>query len=97
MVYFVGHCILINDIWAPLTYVPVDLIDMGQDTSSRSLDTEVISLQFMWQDRRTMRPLYNSVIKSGAIKAFQRAFRNRLAERKRKTLPKFIFKREIGL
>ena len=97
MVYFIGHCVLINDTWAPLTNVPVDLVDMGQDTSLRSLDTQAVSLQFMWQDRDTMRPLYNSIIKSGVIKAFQREFRRKLAERKRKTLPKFILKREIGL
>ena len=97
MVYFVGHCLLINDVWAPLTNVPVDLVDMGQDASLRSLDTQAVSLQFMWQDRDSMCPLYSSIVKSGVIKAFQRAFRRKLSERKRKTLPKFLLKREIGL
>ena len=97
MVYFVGHCVLIEDIWAPLTNVPVDIVDLGSDDSCRSLDNHAISLQFLWQNTRIMRPLYSSVIKTSLIIKFQRAFRCKLKERRKKMLPRYIFNREIGL
>lgn len=96
MVYFIGHCVLINDIWAPLTNVPVDLVNLGDDSSSRILDIHTVSLQLLWQNTRIMRPLYDSVVKTTFIKKFQNIFRKRLKERKKKMLPKFIFNREIG-
>ena len=97
MVYFIGHCVLINDIWAPLTNVPVDLVKLSDDNSSRMLTMHTVSLQLLWQSKQIMRPLYNSVIKTTFLKKFQNIFRKRLKERRRKTLPKFIFSREIGV
>ena len=97
MVYFIGHCVLINDIWAPLTNVPVDLVNLGDDSSSRILDMHSVSLQLLWQNKQIMRPLYSSVVKTTFIKNFQNMFRKRLKERRRKMLPKFILNREIGL
>ena len=97
MVYFIGHCILLNDIWIPLTNVPVDLVDLGQDKSNRFLDRKELSLQFLWQNKRYMRPLYNTIVKTTFIKQFQRTFREKLNKRRAKTLPKFILGREIGL
>ena len=47
MVYFVGHCILLNEIWIPLTNVPVDLVNLGQDQSNRFLDRKELSLQLL--------------------------------------------------
>lgn len=97
MVYFVGHCVLLNDIWAPLTNVPVDLVNLGHDDSSRKLDSSDVSLQLLWQNARTMRPLYNSVVKTCFITEFQRTFREKIRDRKRKTLPRYILNREIGI
>ena len=97
MVYFVGHCVLIKDIWAPLTNVPVDLVNLGHDDSNRKLDSSAVSLQLLWQDVRTMRPLYSSVVKTCFITKFQRTFREKLEERRKKMLPRYLFNREIGL
>ena len=97
MVYFIGHCVLIEDIWAPLTNVPVDLVDLGEDSSSRTLDRHAVSLQLVWQEAHIMRPLYDSVIKTHYITKFQRRFREKMREMRRKTLPRYIFNREIGV
>ena len=97
MVYFIGHCILLNDTWIPLTNIPVDLVDLGQDQSNRFLDRKELSLQLLWQNKRHMQPLYNTIVKTTFIKIFQRSFREKLDERRKKTLPKFILGREIGI
>ena len=97
MVYFIGHCVLLENSWAPLTNIPVDLVDLSQDSSSRTLDRHAVSLQLVWQNTRTMRPLYGSVIKTHYITEFQRMFREKMKEIRRKKLPRYIFNREIGI
>lgn len=97
MVYFVGHCILLHEIWIPLTNIPVELVNLSQDSSNRRLDRTKISIQLLWQDKRNMQPLYNTIVKTTFIKQFQRAFREKQAEIRKKKLPRFIFNREIGI
>lgn len=97
MVLFIGHCILLNDIWIPLTNIPVDLVNLSLDQSSRILDTQHLSMQILWQYTYSMRPLQSSVIKTTFIKQFQRAVRLKLRMIKQKTLPKFLHLREIGV
>ena len=97
MVYFVGHCVLLKDNWAPLTNVPIDIVDISKDNSSRRLDKHEVSLQLLWQRTRCMQPLSNCVVKTTFLKLFQNAFRRKLAYRKMKSLPKFLIRREIGL
>jgi len=97
MVYFVGHCILLGDTWVPLTNVPVYLVDLNNDQSSRTLSRQTLSLQLLWQDRRSMQPLYDTVVKTHYIRVLQAKFRHFLRERKKRTLPRFIFAREIGV
>jgi hypothetical protein len=97
MVLFIGHCILLNDLWITLTNIPVDLVDLSLDQSSRMLSTQHLSMQILWQDKYTMQPLYNTVVKTTFIKVFQRKFKSYLIKRKQKTLPRFIHLREIGL
>ena len=97
MVYFVGHCILLSNAWVPLTNVPVYLVDLKSDQSSRALSRHTLSLQLLWQDRRFMQPLYDTVVKTHYVRALQAKFRRFLKERRKKTLPKFVFAREIGM
>lgn len=97
MVYFIGHCILLHDIWIPLTNVPVEQVNLSEDHTSRKLDRRELSIQLMWQDKRNMQPLYNTIVKTFFIKQFQRAFRDKQAKIQKKKLPRFIFAREIGL
>ena len=95
MVYFVSHVILFQNRWITLTNIPVNLVNLSEDFSSRKLNTITQSLQLVWQPGRFMKPLFTSVIKTNYIILFQRKIRNFLVKRKRLTLPKYILKREI--
>jgi hypothetical protein len=97
MVYFVGHCILLHDMWIPLTNIPVELVNLSEDQTSRKLDRRGLSMQLMWQNKRNMQPLYTTIIKTFYIKQFQRAFRDKQTKIQKKKLPRFIFAREIGI
>ena len=44
-----------------------------------------------------MQPLYDTVVKTHYIRVLQAKFRHFLRERKKRTLPRFIFAREIGV
>ena len=95
MVYFVSHVILFQNRWITLTDVPVNLVNLSQDCSSRKLNTFTQSLQLVWQPGRFMKPLFTSVIKTNYIILFQRKIRKFILKRKLLTLPKHILKREI--
>ena len=97
MVYFIGHVIKHQSNWIPLTNIPVDVINLGEDLSCRNLNPLSPSMQLLYQPYRNMVPLVGTVVKTTYIRHFQRHFRKLLSKRREKMKFENLKKREIGL
>ena len=97
MVYFIGHITLHKKSWIPLTNIPVTLVDLNKDLSSRKISRHTHSIQLVWQPYPSMRPLSDCVIKTSSIKILQRLIRKFLSMRRYLKLPKYILGRETGI
>ena len=97
MVYFIAHVVYNNGLWLPITSIPVDIVNMSQDMSSRTIHKVFHSIQLVYQPTNRIYPMLPVVIKTTFIKQIQTKFRRFLKMKKFISHPKQLFKREIGL
>ena len=68
MVYFIAHVVYNNGVWLPITSIPIDVINMSEDMSSRTIHREFHSIQLVYQPTSCIYPMLPVVIKTTFIK-----------------------------